>query len=338
MTRKVTPPMKAAIYKRYGPPSVVILADVPRPSPKEHEVLIRIHATTVSTADWRARSLIMPNGFGMMARPVFGLFGPRQPILGTELVGEIAAVGTSVTRFKTGEQVIAFTGGKYGCHAEYRVMPEAGLIVRKPVNLGVEEAAALCFGGTTALHFLKAMGKAQRGETVLIVGASGCIGTAAVQIARHLGATVTGVCSTANLDLVRQLGADAVIDHRVQDFAATGGTYDLILDTTGTAPFARCAHMLRPRGRMLIAHGTLATVLGFGGPSRSSGLKCIANVAKVTVADLQELADLAANGSFRPVIDRTYPLDMAAEAHAYVDQGRKRGSVVLRVTNSTAPT
>ena len=330
--------MKAAIYKRYGPPGVVVLADMPKPTPKAHEVLIRIHATTVSTADWRARSLNMPKGFGLMARPVFGLFGPRQPVLGTELVGEIAAVGRSVSRFKTGEQVIAFTGAKYGCHAEYRVMPETALIVRKPANLSLEEAAALCFGATTALHFLKAMGKMQHGEAVLIVGASGCIGSAAVQISRHLGATVTGVCSTANLDLVRRIGADAVIDHSVQDFAATSGTYDLILDTTGTAPFARCAHMLRPGGRMLIAHGTLATVLGFGGPPRSSGLKCIANVAKVTVAGLQELADLAANGSFRPVIDRTYPLDMAAEAHAYVDQGRKRGSVVLLVSDSAATT
>ncbi len=326
--------MKAAIYRKYGPPSVVALGDVPTPSAKAHEVLIRIHATTVSTADWRARSLAMPAGFALFARPVFGLFSPRQPILGTELAGEIVAVGTCVTRFQVGEHVFAFTGAKFGCHAEYRVMPEHGLILQKPANLSFEKAAALCFGGTVALHFLKAKGNIRSGESVLIIGASGCIGSAAVQIARHFGARVTGVCSTANLGLVRRIGANAVIDYAAQDFAVLRQTYDIILDTTGTVPYARCGHLLKPGGRLLIAHGTLATVLGIGGPTRSSGHQCLAGVAKVTVADLQLLADLATSGAFRPVIDRSYPLDRAAEAHAYVDQGHKRGSVVLTVTTT----
>ena len=324
--------MKAAIYRKYGPPSVVVVAEVPTPSPKHHQVLIRIHASTVSSADWRARSLAMPAGFGMLARPVFGFFGPRQPILGTELSGEIVAIGKDVTRFKADDPVFAFTGAKFGCHAEYRVMSESGLIMLKPANLSFEEAAALAFGGTTALHYLQAKGKIRAKESVLIIGASGCVGTAAVQLAKHFGARVTGVCSTVNLDLVRRIGADAVIDYTAQDFAATSQTFDIILDTTGTAPYARCGHLLKPGGRLLIAHGTLAQVLGFGGPSSSSGHKSIAGVALVKVADLRQLADLALAGAFRPVIDRSYALENVAEAHAYVDQGHKRGSVVLTLS------
>ena len=321
--------MKAAIYKTYGPPGVVAVAEVPMPQPKPDEVLIRIRASTVSTADWRARSLAMPAGFGPLARPVFGFLGPRQPILGTELAGEVVAVGAAVTRFKVGEQVFAFTGAKYGCHAEYRVMRQTGLILQKPATLSHEEAAALCFGGTTALHFLHAKGGIRRGDSVLIVGASGCIGTAAVQLAKEAGACVTGVCSTANLGLVRRIGADAVIDHTAQDITALGQSYDIILDTTGTAPYARCGHLLNPGGRLLIAQGTLAAALGLGGPSRSSGHRSVAGVAKVTLDDLRTLAGFAASGAFRPVIDRAYPLECVAEAHACVDGGHKRGSVVL---------
>ena len=325
--------MKAAVYKSYGPPSVVALAEVPMPQPKAHEVLIRIHASTVSSADWRARSLVMPAGFGWMARPVFGIFGPRQPILGTELAGEIVAIGKDVTRFKAGDLVFAYTGARYGSHAEYRVMSEHGLVMHKPANLSFGEAAALSFGGTTALHFLKAKGGIKTGDTVLIIGASGCVGSAAVQLAKHFGATVTGVCSTANLALVRKIGADAVIDYTVQDFTSTSQTFDIILDTTGTAPYSRCGHLLKPGGRLLIVHGTLAQTIGIGGPSRSSGHRSIGGVAKVTVGDLRQLADLALAGIFRPVIDRSYPLENVAEAHAYVDQGHKRGSVVLTVSN-----
>ena len=188
--------MKAAIYKTYGPPSVVSLAEVPMPMPKAHEVLIRVHASTVSSADWRARSLAMPAGFGLMGRLFFGLFGPRKSILGTELAGKIVTIGTDVTLYKVGDPVFAFTGARYGCHAEYRVMSESGLVMYKPANLSFEEAASLSFGGTTALHFLKAKGGIKTGDNVLIIGAAGCVGTAAVQIAKHFGATITGVCST----------------------------------------------------------------------------------------------------------------------------------------------
>jgi NADPH:quinone reductase-like Zn-dependent oxidoreductase len=323
--------MKAIVYENYGPPNVVGLAEVPKPTPGEHEVLIRIHATTVTTGDWRARSLNLPAGFGVFGRPVFGFFGPRKPILGTELAGEVEAVGSAVTRFKPGDQVFAFTGASYGCHAEYRTMREDGLIALKPASLSFEEAASLSFGGTTALSFLRDKGSIQRGDSVLVVGASGAIGTAAVQLAKHFGAKVTGVCSTANVELVRSLGADRVIDYTREDFATDGETYDIILDTTGTVPFARCENALKQGGRLLVVLGSLAQALGMERPSKASGKKVIASVAAVKVEDLQLLARLAESGELEPVIDRSYPLEDAAEAHAYVDTGRKRGSVVLRV-------
>jgi NADPH:quinone reductase-like Zn-dependent oxidoreductase len=323
--------MKAIVYHQYGAPDVVALAEVPTPRIGDHEVLIRIHATTVTTADWRARSLTLPAGFGLLGRLVFGVFGPRKPILGTELAGEIEAVGKSVTRFEVGEQVFAFTGAGYGCHAEYRTMAEDGMIARKPANLSFEEAAALSFGGTTALHFLRDKAGVKPGDRVLIVGASGGIGTAAVQIARHLGAEVTGVSSTANLELVLSIGADRVIDYTRDDFATSGEIYDVILDTTGTTSFSRCENALAPGGRLLLVLASFAQTLGMERPSRASGKKVIAGVASPNVEDLLFLARLAELGDYRPVIDRSYPLKNAAEAHAYVDTGHKRGSVVVNV-------
>jgi NADPH:quinone reductase-like Zn-dependent oxidoreductase len=323
--------MKAVVYTKYGPPSVVALAEVPKPTPKEREVLIRIHATTVTTGDWRARSLDMPSGFGLFGRLFFGVFGPRKPILGTELAGEVEAVGNGVTRFKVGDPVFAFAGASYGCHAAYRTMAEDGLIARKPANVSFEEAAALSFGGTTALNFLRDKAGIQRGDSVLVVGASGGVGTAAVQIAKHFGAEVTGVCSTANLDLVRSIGAGRVIDYTREDFAKGREIYDIIVDTTGTASFPRCENALKQGGRLLVVLGSLAQALGLGRPSKASSKRVIAGVAAVNVDDMQFLARLAETGEFKPVIDRSYPLESAAEAHAYVDTGRKRGSVVLSV-------
>ncbi|MEO9230430.1 MAG: NAD(P)-dependent alcohol dehydrogenase [Devosia sp.] len=327
--------MKAIVYHRYGPPDVLTLADVPKPVPRSNEVLVRIYATTVTSGDWRARSLQLPAGFGFMARPVFGFFRPRQPILGTELAGVIEAVGSAVTQFRIGDEVFAFTGAKMGCHAEYRAIAEDGLIALKPAGLSFEEAAALSFGGTTALSFLQGKGGIKSGDNVLIVGASGSVGSAAVQIARHFGATVTGVCSTTNLELVGSLGADEVIDYTAVDFATTGETYDIILDTTGTTPLSRVDGSLRPGGRLLLALSTMAQALGLERPSKDSGKKVIAGVAAVVSEDLHMLADLAEAGEFLPVLDRSYPLENAAEAHAYVDKRRKRGNVVLTIARPT---
>jgi NADPH:quinone reductase-like Zn-dependent oxidoreductase len=321
--------MKAIVYSKYGPPNVVAIAEVPKPTPEDHEVLIRICATTVTTGDWRARSLTMPAGFGLLGRLVFGVFGPRKPILGTELAGEVEAVGRAVTRFKVGDHVFAFPGASYGGHAEYRTIAEDGLIALKPANLSFEEAAALSFGGTTALNFLRDKAGIKQGDSVLIVGASGGVGTAAVQIAKHFGAHVAGVCSSANLDLVRSIGADRVIDYAREDFAGDGETYDIILDTTGTASFSRCEKALKRGGRLLVVLGSLARALTER-PSKE-GKRVIAGVARPSADDIKLLARLAETGEYKPVIDRSYPLDSAAEAHAYVDTGHKRGSVVLTV-------
>jgi NADPH:quinone reductase-like Zn-dependent oxidoreductase len=266
-----------------------------------------------------------------MARAVFGLFGPRQPILGTELSGVVEAIGSAVTRFKIGDEVFAFTGATMGCHAEYRAVAEDGLIALKPSSLSFEEAAALSFGGTTALSFLSAKGGIASGDKVLIVGASGSVGSGAVQIARHFGAQVTGVCSAANAELVRRLGADEVIDYAVVDFAKTGETYDIILDTTGTTPLSRVEASLRRGGRLLVVLGTFSQALGLERPEPASAKKVIAGVATARLEDIRMLAALAETGEFLPVIDRCYPLENAAEAHAYVDKGHKRGNVVLTV-------
>lgn len=321
--------MRALTYTRYGPPDVVTLSDVPTPAPKNNEVLVRIHATTVTTADWRARTLKMPPGFKLLGRLFFGVFGPRKPILGTELAGVVEAVGKKVTRFQPGDEVFAFTGARYGCHAEYRTLPEDGLIAFKPEALSFEEAAALSFGGTTALSYLRDKAGIQAGDKVLIVGASGGVGTAAVQVAKHFGAEVTGVCSTGNVEVVRALGADSVIDYTQKDFAKGDETWDIIVDTTGTVPLARCESVLNEGGRLVIVLGSFAQAIGRERPSKGSRKKVIAGVATVSAEDMRYLGKMAEEGEFRPVIDRTYPLADAREAHAYVDTGRKRGNVVL---------
>lgn len=323
--------MKAMTCRSYGGPEVVTMSDVPKPSMKPNDVLIRILATTVTTADWRARSLSMPAGFGLFGRLVFGLVRPRQPILGTELAGIIDSVGSDVTRFRPGDEVIAFTGGRFGCHAEYRAMPENGMIALKPANLSFEEAASLSFGAMAALPFLRDKARIRHGDHVLVVGASGAVGTAAVQIAKHFGAVVTGVTSTGNAALVQSIGADRVIDYTKVDFATTGDTWDIIFDTTGTVPFSRCEMSLKPGGRLVAVQGSFEQWLGLGKPSRNIGKRVVTGVAAPTPDDLSFTAKLAAQGELKPVIDRVYPLEDAAKAHAYVDTGRKRGSVVLRV-------
>lgn len=328
--------MKAITYRRYGGPGVLTLAEVPKPSPRRDEVLIRILATTVTTADWRARSLSLPHGFRLMGRFVFGFLGPRQPILGTDLAGIVEAVGRDVSRFRPGDEVIAFTGGRYGCHAEFRAVKENGIIARKPGNLGFTEAAALPFGSLAALPFLRDRAGIKAGEQVLVVGASGAIGTAAVQIARHFGARVTAVTSTANSGLVASIGAARVIDYTVSDFTTTGETWDIILDTTGTVTFRSCGHVLRPGGRLVAVAGSLSQMLGIGSPPRASGKWVIAGVVAVKPHHLEEVAQLASVGALKPVIDRIYRLEQAAEAHALVDTGHKRGSVVLTLGAAAA--
>lgn len=327
----VSTKMQALVYHQYGAPSVVELGQVARPTMGRDEVLIRVIASTVSAADWRARSLQMPPGFGLLGRLFFGVFGPRKKVLGTELSGVVEAVGAAVKRFNVGDEVFAFTGAGYGCHSEWRVLPEKGLVVHKPHNLSFEQAAALSFGGTTALCFLRDMGGLERGHKLLVIGASGAIGSAAVQIAKAFGAEVTGVCSTANLELVRSLGADHVIDYTQQDFTQNGERYDFILETTGSASFARCEGSLSEKGKLLVVLGSFAQALGLERPPRGSGKRVVASLPRVTRAHLEQLAELAEAGQYRPVIDSVHPFTEAALAHARVDTGRKRGNVVLRI-------
>ncbi len=323
--------MKAMTYRQYGGPDAVRLSEVPIPSPKPNEVLIRILATTVTSADWRARSLRLPAGFGVFGRLVFGITRPRQPILGTELAGIVESIGREVTRFRAGDEVIAFTGGRFGCHAEYRTMAEDGMIALKPANLTFEEAASLSFGALNALPFLRDKARIGRGDRVLVVGASGGVGTAAIQISRHFGASVTAVTSKTNMALVLSIGADRAIDYTEVDFTTTGETWDIIFDTTGTVPFSRCEKSLKPGGRLVAVQGTFMQWLGVGSPSNASGKQVITGVARANPDDLRYIANLSAGGEFKPVIDRIYRLEDAVEAHEYVDTGRKRGSVVLRV-------
>lgn len=326
--------MKAVVATKYGSPDVLRISDVEKPTPRAHELLIQVYATTVTSGDWRVRSLDVPTGFGLLSRMMFGVFRPRQPILGTELAGVIAAVGDDVTRFAVGDAVFAYSDASMGAHAEYTVMPEEGAVAPKPASLTFEEAAALSFGGTTALQFLR-RGKIQRGDAVLVNGASGSVGTAAVQLARHFGAQVTGVCSTRNLDLVKSLGAGTVIDYTKEDVAETGEQYDLIVDTAGTMPFSRSKHLLKEGGRLLLVLGSLPSMLQIPWVSLTSDKRVIAGPATGSAEDLQFLAELAEAGAFRPVIGRRYPFERIAEAHAYVDTGHKKGNVVVTLESGT---
>jgi len=322
--------MKAVVYDTYGSPDVLRIREIAKPVPADNEVLVKVHATTVSSADWRARSLIFPRGFGFMGRLVFGLSRPRQPILGTELSGEIEAIGKDVRNFKVGEGVFAFTGAKMGCHVEYKCFAESGPIARKPDNLSYEQAAALSFGGMASIAFLR-RAKIKAGDKVLVNGASGAVGAAAVQLAKHFGAEVTGVCSTANVELVRSLGADRVIDYKHGDFTTNGETYDIILDSVGTAPFARSKSSLKEGGRLLLVLGTLPDLLTSPWASMTTSKQVIAGPQMPRQEELHFLARLAASGALKPVIDHQYPLEQIASAHRRVDSGRKRGSVVVTV-------
>lgn len=320
--------MQAVIYERYGSPDVLQVREIAQPAPKNDEVLIRVRATTVTSADCRLRSLSMPRGFGLISRLVLGITRPRQRVLGVELAGEIVAVGRGVSKFKLGDEVFAISGASLGCYAEYKCLSEDAAIALKPTALTFAEAATLAFAGTTALDFLR-RGQLQRGERVLINGASGAVGTAAVQLAKYFGAEVTAVCSAANGELVRSLGADHVIDYTAEDFTRNGETYDVIVDTVGTAPFSRSKGSLSERGRLLLVLAGLADMLMIPWVSMSGSRRVIAGPAAERAEDLHLLARLVQEGHFRPVIDRCYPFERIAEAHRYVDSGRKRGNVAV---------
>lgn len=326
--------MKVAVVKKYGAPEVLQFSDVATPTPKSNEVRIKIHATTVTSGDCRVRALNVPTGFGLMVRLVFGWSKPKQPILGTELAGVIVAIGSNVSKFKIGDVVFAFLDFSMGCYAEFRCMAEDAAIVLKPASLGFDEAAALSFSGTTVLDFFR-RAKLVAGERVLINGASGAVGLAAVQLAKHVGAHVTGVCSSANVALVKSLGADHVIDYTISDFTKNNKTYDVIMDTVGNAPFSRCKPSLKTNGRMLMVFADLNDLLQVPWVALTSTKKVIAGPVTSRVEDLHFLASLAATGKYKSVIDRRYPFDQIVAAHRYVDTGRKVGNVIINVGGVT---
>lgn len=320
--------MKAIVCRKYGPPEVLEMCEVATPVPKDNELLIRVCATTVTSADWRIRSFILPPGFGLMGRLALGITGPRQPILGTELAGEVVQTGNAVANFQVGDQVFAFPGAGMGCHAEYRCVAATGPVTKMPPNLSYEQAAALCFGGSTMLDFYR-RGRLLSGERVLVNGASGGVGTAAVQLAKHFGAHVTAVCSTGNREMVRSIGADDVIDYTHEDFSRSGNTFDVIVDTVGNAPFSRSGSALKRGGRLLLLVAGLSDLLSVPWTNLRSGKTIVAGPAEERVEYVQQLADLAAAGQFLPVIDRCYPFGQIVDAHRYVDQGHKRGNVCV---------
>lgn len=327
MTNETT--MRAALVTRYGSPEVVRVADVPRPAPKPGEILVRVRATTVSSGDARVRSITVPTGFGLLMRLVLGFFGPRQPVLGLELSGEVAAIGAGVTRFRVGDAVIAYPGAAMRAHAEYVILAEDGNVIAKPESLDFEQAAALSFGGLTALHTLATIARVGAGERVLILGASGTVGLAAIQIARHLGAEVTAVCSGANAELVRDAGATHVIDYGREDFTRNGQRYDVVMDCIGVTSYAACRASLARGGRLVRVVASLLGQLAAPLQGRLSGHRVFAPVSAGNVEDMRTLAALARTGAYRPVIDSRYPLERIASAHARVDSHRKRGSVVV---------
>lgn len=320
--------MRAYVCTKYGPPEVLELRDVPKPVPKDDEVLIKVRATTVNSGDWRVRSRNVPPGFGLLVRLALGWSGPRQPILGTELAGDVEEVGKSVRAFRAGDAVVAFSGVGMGCHAEYKVIRESAAIVPKPARLTYDEAATLCFGGTTMLDYYR-RGKLKRDDEVLVNGASGTVGVAAVQLAKHFGARVTGVCSTGKVELVRSLGADEVIDYRHSDFTQNGKRYDVIVDTAGTAPYQRSKGSLKDGGALLIVLGGLPETLATLWRGATTRHRFVAGPASENPDDVRTLAALAQSGELKPVIDRRYPFERMLDAHRYVDEGHKAGSVVV---------
>lgn len=322
-------PMRAIVCTRYGSPDVLQLQEVQKPTPKDDEVLIRIYAATVIMGDCEMRSFTFPMLFWLPLRIYMGLIRPtRVNIFGQELAGEIEAVGKDVTRFSKGDQVFAATDITLGAHAEYRCMRAEKTIAIKPTNMTYEEAAAVPTGGLNALHYLR-KANIQRGETVLINGACGTIGTFAVQIAKYFGAEVTGVDSADKLDALRAIGADHLIDYAKEDFTKSGKTYDVIFDAVYTSPFARSVRSLKQNGRYILVNPRLLSMIRGLWRSATSNKRVLFAFAPYTSADLLFLKTLIESGKITSVIDRCYPLEQTAEAHRCVDTGRKKGNVAI---------
>lgn len=320
--------MKAAVYTKYGPPEVLQVQEVKKPLPKDNEVLIRIEATAVNSGDWRLRKA---DPFGV--RLFFGLMKPKLNILGAVFSGKIESVGKDVKLFKAGDEVFGHTDMRLGAHAEYICVYENGSLAIKPNNLKYTDAAVIPFGGTTAWHFIK-KAAIKPGQKILIYGASGAVGSSAVQFAKHLGAIVTGVCSTANVDLVKSLGADHVIDYTKGDFAKAGEMYDIIFDTVNKIPFSKGIKSLSKNGILILSAAGMPEMLRGLWASMTSSKRVLTGVISHNAEDINFFKELMKANKLKPVIDKIYPLEQIAEAHAYVEKGHKKGNVAVTVSHN----
>ena len=328
--------MKAIVCTEYGGPQVLQLHEIEKPVAKNNEILIRIHAASVNFGDRMARNFKaitarqfnMPFLFWLMTKISFGLRQPKITVLGSEFAGEIEATGRDVKRFKPGDQVFGYPGLSFGAYAEYLCLPEDGVLAIKPANMTYEEAAVAPYGAIMALNLLRRV-NIQSGQKVLVNGASGGIGSAALQLAKYFGTEVTGVCAAPRLEFVKSLGADKVIDYTKEDFTQNGETYDLIFDILGKSSFSRCKSSLKPNGIHLFASFKLKQLLQMLWTSMSGGRKVICALAPGSVEDLNSIKELIEAGKIKAIIDRCYPMEQAAEAHRYVEEGHKKGNVVI---------
>ena len=325
--------MKAAIYQQFGPPEVLHIHELPRPSPKANEILIKIQATTVTAEDPRQRSGKFQWLLWLPARAIFGFRKPKKSILGFELAGEVSAVGAEVSRFKAGDQVYGLTGLRFGAYAEYICLAETAVLAQKPAELSYAQAASLPNGALTSVVFLRNKAKLRQGDHVLIYGASGSVGTAAVQIAKAMGATISAVCSAKNSELVRELGADQVFDYRQEDFSQHRQRYDVIFDTVGKTQLGLFKRLLKPNGRYLLTEFGLAAIGQMLWTSLFGTKKVIGAASNMhwRSTDLDFLNQLVASGSLQAVIDRQYPLSEIVAAHHYVETGHKVGNVAIEI-------
>lgn len=330
--------MKAIVYTEYGPPDVLKLTEVTKPTPKDNEILIKIHATSVKTGDLWARNIkaISPGQFSMsflfwvFTRLMFGVNKPKINILGAEFAGEVEAAGNKVTLVKKGDQVFGYRGPSFGANAEYLCMPENGLVALKPVNMTSDEAATVPGGAMTALNLLR-KANIQRGQKILINGASGGIGSNAVQLAKHYGAEVTGVCGTQRVAMVQALGASYVIDYTKEDFTQNGKTYDVIFDVLGKSSFSRCQHSLTENGIYLLASFKTPQLWQMLTTSMKGGKKVICALSSETPADLLHIKKLVEAGKIKTIVDKRFPLEQTAEAHKYMEAGKRTGNVAIIV-------
>jgi NADPH:quinone reductase-like Zn-dependent oxidoreductase len=329
--------MKAAVYRRFGGPDVVHVEQIEDLEPKSDELLIRVHASTVSAADYRSRSRDIPAGLVIPSSLVLGFFRPRRPVLGMDAAGVVEKTGDDVQGFVPGDAVVAMLGSRFGGHAEYALVKATDAVVHKPHDLGFDEAASIIFGGLTAQAYLNQTA-VRAGTSILVNGASGAVGSAFVQIASAVGAHVTAVCSSPNHALVTDLGARRTIDYHRHDFTAEGTTYDVIVDCVGNAPVDRVAGSVRAGGAVLLVAADLRSLISAKRDARRHGITVVTGPGPYRAADLQHVMYLAEVGDIRPVIDRSYSLDDIARAHRYVDTGRKRGSVVINVAEANPAT